>query len=301
MGLFRFNYDKPGKGVDKDAPEKKGFFLYWELIFDRISKHLSLNLFWALLSLIWIVVLYMFAPLDITWLEDIAKATAEQIGTDAQTLSSTLSLVIRIMFVTEIILLWGSGPASAMYAYVARCFTRRDPVWIVSDGFDKFKENFKQSFILMILDFVLLWLGSNAILFYYNLYMQSHNAIWMFICSVTAMVAVLYTWAHFYIYQFMVTFEGSLFSHLKNSMLFAIANLPMNLFCSIIVIGFSGALYVFLNPIAALLINLIISPMFLRFMIEFTAARKIKRTVMPEEEKPLARITYLNDEGNENE
>ena len=32
MGLFSFNYAKPGPGVDRDAPKKKGIFLYFELL-----------------------------------------------------------------------------------------------------------------------------------------------------------------------------------------------------------------------------------------------------------------------------
>lgn len=300
MGLFKFNYDKPGKGVDRDAPEKKGFFLYWELIFDRISKHLSLNFLCALLGIIWMAILYFFAPVDMNGIENMAKIAAEQSGGDVQAYTSSLFLLIRLIFVVAYVMLWGMGPASAVYAYVARCFTRRDPVWILSDGFDKFKENFKQSFILMIVDFVLLWIGANAIFFYYNVYAQSGSVIWLFLCYLTIVVAVVYTWAHFYIYQIMVTFEGSLLSHIKNSILFAVANLPMNIFCSIIVLGGSIALFLVLNPVVAFLVDIIVMPMFLRFLIEFTAARKIKKTVIPEEEKPLARVTYLNNEGNEN-
>ena len=28
MGIFGGSYDKPGKGVDKNEPKKKGFFLF---------------------------------------------------------------------------------------------------------------------------------------------------------------------------------------------------------------------------------------------------------------------------------
>ena len=29
MGIFGGGYDKPGKGVDKNEPKKKGFFLFF--------------------------------------------------------------------------------------------------------------------------------------------------------------------------------------------------------------------------------------------------------------------------------
>ena len=296
MGLFSFNYNKPGKGVDPDAPEKKGFFLYWELIFDRISKHLTLNLFWAILSILWAALLFMFAPINMEWLSTVIASMAEQIGVDAQTLESSVSLTLRFIFVTEVMLLWGSGVASAMYAYVTRCFSRRDPVWIMSDGWDKIKENFKQGILLSVIDLVVLVLALNAIMFYHSYYTQTQSMIWLLLCSVTAMVFVIYTWAHFYIYQMMVTFEGSLIRHIKNSIIFAVANLPMNLFCTVIVVGVSVAFYMFLNPLFAFLLNVILMPMFLRFLIEFTVARKIKRTVLQDAEQKSVKVTYVEGE-----
>ncbi|MDD6483431.1 MAG: hypothetical protein PUF72_02500 [Clostridiales bacterium] len=300
MGIFSFNYDKPGKGVDRDAPEKKGFFLYWELIFDRITKHLSLNLFWALTSIIWIAVLFFIAPVSPDWISSVANSLAQQTGSDLQSVEISLSTTLRFLFMSEALLLWGSGVPSAMYAYVTRCFARRDPVWIMSDGFDKIKENFKQGFILSIVDALIIVLASNALNFYYSLYIQTHSTLWLLICTITFMVMVIYTWAHFYIYQLMVTFEGSLFNHIKNSILFAVANLPMNFLCTVITVGISGGLFLVLNPVFAFFVDIIIGPMFFRFMIEFTAARKIKNTVLKEEPKPAAKITYIND-GEENE
>ena len=31
MSLFRFNFDKPGPGIEKDTPPKKGIFRWWEI------------------------------------------------------------------------------------------------------------------------------------------------------------------------------------------------------------------------------------------------------------------------------
>ena len=31
MGIFGGGYDKPGKGVDKNEPKKKGFFLFFDI------------------------------------------------------------------------------------------------------------------------------------------------------------------------------------------------------------------------------------------------------------------------------
>lgn len=37
MGLF-FNYDKPGPGMDKNAPKHWGIFLYFELLWRNFGK-----------------------------------------------------------------------------------------------------------------------------------------------------------------------------------------------------------------------------------------------------------------------
>lgn len=49
MGFLGFgNYSKPGKGVKKGEPEKKRFFLFFELYFRKISKLIQLNLVFVL-------------------------------------------------------------------------------------------------------------------------------------------------------------------------------------------------------------------------------------------------------------
>lgn len=47
-GLGFANYSKPGKGIDKNGPEKKPFFLYWEVYFRKFWKLIQLNLLFLL-------------------------------------------------------------------------------------------------------------------------------------------------------------------------------------------------------------------------------------------------------------
>lgn len=44
MGLFRSNYDKPGPGIEKDAPPKRGFFRFWEILVRDLGSLVQLNL-----------------------------------------------------------------------------------------------------------------------------------------------------------------------------------------------------------------------------------------------------------------
>ena len=45
MGLFFGGYDKAGPGVDPNAPKKKGFFLYMELVTRKFTKFCRRDLY----------------------------------------------------------------------------------------------------------------------------------------------------------------------------------------------------------------------------------------------------------------
>ena len=46
FGLF--DYSKPGKGVDKNGPQKKRFFHFFELYFRKFWKLITLNMLYVL-------------------------------------------------------------------------------------------------------------------------------------------------------------------------------------------------------------------------------------------------------------
>lgn len=51
MGFFNKNYNKEGKGVSKNAPKKRRFFLFWELFGRKIGKIIQVNLLFILFSI----------------------------------------------------------------------------------------------------------------------------------------------------------------------------------------------------------------------------------------------------------
>ena len=69
-------------------------------------------------------------------------------------------------------------------------------------------------------------------------------------------VTVIFTWAHFYIYTMMVTFELKFSKLFKNAVIFAIGKLPLNIFITIIVGAvLAGCLYLFvLSPMVLAII-----------------------------------------------
>lgn len=298
MGLFSFNYSKPGPGVNPDEPEKKGFFRFWEIIREKFSKLIGANTMHALLSIPYFIILYIIAPINTQWLEGLFQGVV----TDAAQLEETLvlfNLMLRCIFALGIFMLWGSGPASAMYAYVARSFTRRDPVWVISDGFDKFKENFKQSMVVVIVDILVIFFGSFAISFYFGMLAKNGGIVWMLLSSLMVILVVVYTWMHFYIYQIMVTFECTLRQLYRNAILFAIGMLPINLFVTIINLAVLIGLFMTgLHPFVIVLLDLTVLAMFMRFLIEFTATRRISKTILA---TPKPSVSKHNDTIGEDE
>ena len=61
MGIFGGGYDKPGKGVYKNEPKKKGFFLFFDIVIRKFTKFLGANCLYAITSIIWIAILYISA------------------------------------------------------------------------------------------------------------------------------------------------------------------------------------------------------------------------------------------------
>ena len=100
MGFFSNMYNKEGPGVDKDAPQKHRFFLFFELYFRKFWQLITLNL-------------------------------------------------IYFVFCIPIVTI---GPATAGFTYVLRNFSREEHSFVWMDFFDNFKKNFKQSFIVSLLN-----------------------------------------------------------------------------------------------------------------------------------------------------
>ena len=49
FGLF--DYSKPGPGISKDAPKKRGFIEFWEIFFRKFWKLCTANLLYVLVNL----------------------------------------------------------------------------------------------------------------------------------------------------------------------------------------------------------------------------------------------------------
>lgn len=264
MGIFGRKFDKPGKGVDINAPEKKGFFRFWEMVFEKFWGHIKAALISALASVPILFLVFCFAPI----------APITSIFKDQQ-LYTSADFLLRFLLVSIYYTLWGCGPASTAYAYVTKCHTLRKPVWPFSDGFKIIKSNFKQSILLALISLIALQIGCTALFEYF----QNNSVLYFILRTIVCIVILIYTWAQFYIYQVMTTMNLK-FKHIwKNAIFFAFSSVPMNILFTIISIGGVILCYTFFQPIFAFMLTLIIAPIFTRLPIEFYATRKIAKAI----------------------
>lgn len=298
MGLFGGNWSAPGPGVEKDAPKKKGIFLYFEIFLRKFWNLLHVNVIYFTASILFIVMLYVVAPIPKTVVDsmtDSMMVTVEQepqkdtkksnnaeqteITPEEQraSIAANLQVGLRSMFAVMVFALWGCAPMAAGYAYVTRCFTREQHAWVWSDFKDKVMENFKQSIVVLVVDIAVMVLAFYAIFFYYMSYLTTSQYMWLILCSVIAMLLFVYTMMHYYIYQLMVTFKCTIKQLYKNALLLAFAKLPMNILFTVLSLGLNYILFIVLSPAVALGLSFFIWVSITRFPIEFYAARVLQK------------------------
>lgn len=278
MGIFGFNYNKEGRGVSKNEPEKQGIKLYFDIIVHKFTKLVSLGSLYTLVSLPYLAILFFISGIFVSNMGFSVEEEAMSV------------LILQFMLTFLIFALWGSGPASAAYAYIMRCYTRGEHTFLWSDGKDKFKENFKQSMVVVIVDVLVLLVGLNAIKFYHWYYAQTGNVLWYIIMLTLILLFAIYTLMHPYLYQFMVTFECKTRMLYKNALIMTIAKLPLNVMTTAVGGGVVVLLFSYINPVVAAIIMTVFGIMFTRYPGEFYAVRSIKRDV----------LSKMTDENNKN-
>lgn len=274
MGMFGGGYAKPGPGVDKEAPKKKGIFLYFEIFTRKFWKLIQVNLLYFLTSLPIIAIYYILAPVTS---KSIGSLIPEAIN-DSD-MMATAQMGFRAMFSMILFMLWGSGPSTAAYTFVTRNFVREKHSWIFSDFFTKFKENFKQGIIVVIIDVAVLFLSYTALPLYYYQYTATNSVLWLVICYVIALSLFIYTIIHYYIYQLMITFECTTMQLYRNSVVMAFAKLPMNIVFTIMALVLIYLAFM-VNAMISLVLSAVIWTSVVIFPIVFYTSRVIQKSFL---------------------
>lgn len=173
------------------------------------------------------------------------------------------------------------GPATAAFTYIMRNYAREEHAFIWSDFIEQFKKNFKQSFIVSLIDIPVYGL----MIFNFWFYSQhlNDNILFGIAFGLFITIAVLYTFAKFYIYQLIVTFDLKLKDIYKDCFIMAIVGLLRNFLLFVVIALVVFLLYLF--PIFVVFVPFL-TLSFLGFLINFTTYPLIKKLLIDPQEAP---------------
>lgn len=226
------DFTKEGKGVDKNAPKKRGVFAFFELFFRKFWRLVKLNWLYLLACVpTFIILFFLSGIISSVVIGNNSGAMASALGLKAPDMNNAefskyvaiVDLIIRVMSCLVFTVFWGAGPVTAGYTYILRNYAREEHAWLWSDFWQYTKENFKQAIVVLAVDLVAFVLMFLAYVFY-----GKQTGIAFYLKYVIMMLAFIYTFMHFYIYPMMVTFRLSLKNIYHNAFLFALAKLPLN-------------------------------------------------------------------------
>ena len=275
FGLFDFT--KPGKGIDANAPKKHPFFHFWELIWRKLSKLIILNMMYFVVISPILTVLYI----------QLVTSVQNVVGTDADVSTILAQILIGIAqsvppagrIILLIVSVVAYGPFTAGLTYMLRNYVREEHAWF-SDFWERAKSNMKQGIIVGILDlgiYVLLFFNIMSMFSINDLSVNSGTAFGFNLAGIVSIFfLVLYSMMRNYIFTLMVTFDLSIMNIYKNSAIFAVVGLWRNLLVLVVNLA-TAALFILTYPLIEVIIMPLFAFSFWGFVTIFTCYPVIKK------------------------
>ncbi len=262
VGLFSANYNKPGPGVDKDAPPKPRFFIFFEVLKRKFWHLLRVNMMFVLFNIPALLAAFFIAEV---YLQRI-KFDAGGIGDFYLRLflAALLTLMPVIAF----------GPVQAGFTYILRNYSREEHSFIWWDFKETFVKNFKQGMAITVIDFAVMYILGLAI----NFYAGQNGLIFTAATSFVSLSLVIFVIMHLYIYPMLVTVDLSIKNIYKNAFIFAILKFLPNLLFFILNIAIAYA--AFFNVLIGCILYIFLLPSFIGLMNNFYVNPIIKKYVV---------------------
>ena len=285
MNLFKKIYLKEGKGIEKDEPEKRAFFRFWEIVWLKRFKLIAINFLYFVTNIIPTVLAaasYVVAVafyFTVTHGISVTKAIEASEHPDM----AWMMFFMGLFFVTGLFTLipvFSSGPCYAGLNFITRSFVKREPVFLWTDFSAKTRSNRSLGIKVMLVNGLLGFIMMIGIAFYLSCSGVNSNLThllpaWMLYVVVAAVVFVFFMFfaMNLYIYPMMVTFRLTLKQIYKNAAIFALIKWLPNLgillltaACILIPLLFINGYFAF---IVSLLLYVLIAPAFMSFLHTF--------------------------------
>lgn len=216
MGLF-YSYKKAGSGIDKNAPEKNRIVLFFEILVRKFWKIMEVNLLYFIFFLPLFLGYYSFIS--------VSNITAKLVVTIA------CAVVFAVCF----------GPATAGLFKVIRNYSLERHSFIISDFKKGFTENFKQAFVLGLVDIIVTVSVCAAAYVYPQMAKtQDSNLIYvMLVLSISLGAAVMMI--SFYAYLMIVSVDISFKNIIRNSIVLAYMAIKKTLLTFLFTVIIAGA------------------------------------------------------------
>lgn len=188
--------------------EKNSVFKYFETLKSKFFKIVILNsIFFTAITIIIISIMGLSS-----FVHDVLK---------------TQNNVFDILVCLPVILL---GPITSAIIKVLRDFVRGEPGFFAEDLKKAFKDNFRQSIVIALLQYIFVWAIYIASVFYWNM----SGTLGTIGLGVTIFVAVAFVFASYYFYMMTVTLKITVREIIKNSFIFTMLCFLKNILLTII-------------------------------------------------------------------
>ena len=218
------NYSKPGRGVRKDEPPKTGIALYFDILFRRFWKIITLNLIYLIFSIPAIVISFFLSTYMTSWIASVA-------GIDFNGEMGQTFRLIGLFGAVLLLHICGSGGASAGMTYVLRKYVNDTHSWAWSDFIDNIKSNFKQSISVYAINILVIIFFVVGYTFYTHI--MTGTLAFVFKGLITAM-ALIFILMQMYTYQLMVGFDLSVKKIYKYAAILTMVKLPWNILSAVV-------------------------------------------------------------------
>ena len=225
MKLFSRNYDRPGPGVNKDEPRKKGIARFFEVLFRDFFDLVKLNLIFCVCILpavtVFLLGLYGIFP--------------------------------GVMYLASLVLAFPVGGALVAYVFCVTKLLRDDPGYIWHDFKRKFRENFKQAAApgiacaAIIQVQVIMWIPV----------FMSGTETGLGWTAAMLVVLLIFTMVAPYVFVLFAYVDLKTLQTIKNGILLSLANAPRSI-AGALCGGFIWLVFVLLLPFSLLFLPLIL-------------------------------------------
>ena len=212
-GFFnRMYYGNPNrpdlKKEDIQGGRFKQFFVVLQV---RFWKLIQLNL---LYSISWIPAFF------VVYMNLMAMVQSPEAVETAGNIQSFIFTMLLLLIPCMVI----AGPATAGTTYIIRNWARDEHAWVWSDFKDAWKQNWKESLLIMLIN------GIALLVFYVNINFYAtqgrQNLMFAVLHYLIIMMGILYAMMNMFIFPMLVTYKLKLRQVFKNALIFTMAELP---------------------------------------------------------------------------